>query len=234
MKHPLDRSIFKALEPLGGLNNGFEWHESVARRLRSVASKVEVLAPIEPLAYIEVEEQRYINPMWIKAKLLCQRGYNVADSLRIYHNMNEYSPSVMSVPFDAYRLMTREQLKQDHGAFFGNLIADLCIEPHSQPILYALLTRDIDRLVYRPCVLVGMRTPVTALHHINHDQMPVTLHDPDTWKLLPMDKLLQMKSVPHEQANMMYHAATGDESVEFLVSIHPLDIDYATGETTQK
>lgn len=126
------------------------WLPVLAWRLRDAVS---AKYPLEVLAVTGLDVQRDVASPVLKVKfrVLAQRGWDLDTSIVLYKNFRFFHP-VLAVPIEALPLLSRKQLIETFGDSFGTIIADLMVDPGTQPIFLALLNGTLSNPVTRPLV----------------------------------------------------------------------------------
>lgn len=160
----------------------------------------------------------------VGVRLLLQRGWSVEMSMQMFKNFRWSHPSDVIAP-DMLRLLSRKQLTDTYGMTFGTVIADVCMDPDTQPVFAALLSGDLDRLVARPASHAVFQVLVDSdLLPDDNSSLPQNffqsgeLHDAGVPTAAPA-------TIPMAEAARLYKDATGCDP-EFVFNINPRELDY--------
>lgn len=161
----------------------------------------------------------------LTVRLLLQRGWSVEMSMMMFKNFRLAHPLPQFKP-EMYALMSRKQLQDSFGVAFGNVIADVCVDPDSQPVFAALLFGNLDDAITRPCMHAALKMRIDR-DLANDGRLPgarleFSLEGVTRLGVAPGGP---MKSIPYAEAVTLYQEATGC-TPEFLVSINPREVDY--------
>lgn len=172
----------------------------------------------------------YRNALVIDAVWLLQRGWSVEMSLQAWRNFRTAFPVLKFDPI-AFKVMHRDDLIEEYGPTFGNIFADLCIDPDSQPVIGALLANCFEQNIQRAYTLAVTSTEVSmeVMENgldINEVALQIDLkyHDFNGFGLVDAPA-----SVDPLYARRAYNKCTGG-TLPDTFSLHPRDIDYAHPE----
>jgi len=95
-------------------------------------------------------------------RLLLSNGWSVQQTAQFYDNFRTANPELFDVRLA--RLFTREQLRTTYGNLYGDVLADLLVEPRRNPLLYALFYGNILEPV--PMVFRTVIVPVEFYYEL--------------------------------------------------------------------
>ena len=95
------------------------------------------------------ERQEYnLDVDRIRAGLLLHNGYDLETSVLLYKNLRIMYPEWRIDP-NMWRTYSREQLRDELGITYGDIVADLISDPFSNPIFASLLFGELDQPIKR-------------------------------------------------------------------------------------
>lgn len=244
---PFERSVqrqldrFKQTEAwhIGG--NSPKWVADLLTRLRNVVPSqhpVEVLAVTGVSIQADLAWSRYR----VSVAMLVQRGWSVEMSLLTFKNFRFAFPMEQLKP-EMYALLSRKQLCDSYGDTFGNLIADICIDPDCQPVFARLLRGQMDNTeIVRPTMHVAVAVDIDeCVLQLNGGSFPRGFNL--STLLADIGSPARMAggppcTLPYTEAARLYHEATGGCEADFTFSLNPQEVDYealaASGQEVRK
>lgn len=233
---PYAQSVVNQLQRWQSVNYmGTRLPRWMPRWLVSLEKKMPTAHPLELLALTglrwEQDDMQYT--MRLDLRMLVQMGYGPAASVAMYSAFRAIHPT-LPVPAETFPVLTRNQLCEMFGPGFGNMIADICVDPARQPCFAKLL---LGGDVFQPVEMHAALSCVTA----TFNQMMLNDHkdsdEPPSGMQIPLElfSLVSGSSpqkgplvpLPPHEAQQLYRDATGQEYPRFY-SLHPLDVDYGS------
>jgi len=205
-----------------------QWVRPLLLRLKNA---VPAQHPVEVLAitgmYIAQKDVDWT--MQVVVRMLVQRGWSVEMSLLMYRNFRLAYPMLRYKP-EMYALLSRKQLREEFGSTYGDVIADICVDPDSQPVFSRMLSGNLDDLVLRPAMHVMVAFDIDQLlFHDSASTLPVSAKLSIELSNVQSGQLMgnggPPQSLTMSVASSLYREATGSEP-EFMVPINPREIDY--------
>jgi len=197
-----------------------------------MARRLPVMFPYEVLccSRLQVSDNLYARSVSLDAVFLLQRGWSLPMSLMLWRNFRAAYPLLRFQP-EAHQVLTRQQLQEEYGPF-GDVIADVCVDPDKQPVIAALLYNRFEEGIERPCTLAVASLEVTA--ELGQDwskildaaDLPVTLKFMSSFG----EVVDEPTTLSETSAQNIFKAATGGGTLQTRFSLHPLDIDYGNPE----
>lgn len=183
------------------------------------------------LAGLRVQDDQLYNGFLVmETQWLLQRGWNVDMSLMLWRNFRTAFPQLRFEP-EAYRAMPRSELVKEYGETFGNVIADVCVDPDSQPVINALLFRRFNSDIDRACALAVVTTRISPDAVVSADLSRVDLiHSMTFWDPVmfnPSDKPVTLETA---KAAAIFYKNTDGGTLRTTFTLHPCEIDYAHPE----
>jgi hypothetical protein len=110
---------------------------------RRMQTMVPALLPCEVMAMLGLvlEKDEAAQAYSMIARLLLSAGWPVAQNVQFYQSFRKANPELWDLQLA--RLLARGQLQKTYGLGFGDVIADLLVEPRKHPLLYAMLYGNI-------------------------------------------------------------------------------------------
>lgn len=232
---PFERSVqrqldrFKQTEAWRRGDAAPSWVVEVLSRLKSA---VPAQHPVEVLAVtgVVVENDFAIGHYKIEVSMLVQRGWSVDVSLLAFRNFRFAFPNEQFKP-EMYSLLSRKQLCDTYGSSFGNLIADICVDPDCQPVFARLLRGQLDGVeVVRPTMHVMMTVHLDERMLLEtNGRLPRGFNL--TTALTDFGSPVRSPggppcTLPYTEAARLYHQATGGCEADFTFSLSPTEVDY--------
>lgn len=159
----------------------------------------------------------------LSTRWLMQRGWDLNTSLLAWRNFRTAYPQLRYDPV-AMQVMSRDQLIDEFGTTFGNLLANLCIDPDSQPIFHALLHKRFEQNVRRPMAYVELSVRYMMAHaeRMEHELPNFMLRYFKGQGDQPQEKPV---TIDDDTARNVYHRCTGHD-LQTEISLHPIELDY--------
>lgn len=175
-----------------------------------------------------VDDLMYTGDVSIETQWLLQRGWNVDMSIMLWRNFRVAFPQMRFEP-ETHRALPRTELVKEYGETFGNVIADVCVDPDSQPAINALLFNRFDRRIDRACTMGVVTTRVSQRHvrdELEHADLVNGLAFWDSTLFHVTDKPVTLAAA---DAARVYSEYTGGV-LRTTFTLHPCEIDYAHPE----
>lgn len=199
--------------------------------LNRIPARVSSILPLEVVCVLRVgmthDMMRYEKKL--NVQVLAQRGWSKELSFAAYKNFRFVHPA-LRFPVEAFRVMPRASLVDEYGHTFGNLLADVCVDPDSQPYFHALLTGDLTTQRWRPMLDALLQYDMTMLDQIvtPNGSLPSGFVETVMYRNGPAD-LYDAGTTPrtlgHAEATEMFYDATGF-TPDFTFDISPQEMDY--------
>lgn len=184
------------------------------------------------LAGVRVSDTFYARSAEVQARWLLQRGWSVDMSLQVWKNFRLMFPTPRFEP-ETLRILPREGLVAEYGKTFGDLIADVCVDPDNQPVIAALLFNKFDSYIERPMTLAG--TAITIDENQLFDRDPNWVCNSQInfdFQMIEVGTFEDMQTVVDKPvtltadvARRIYARATGAEPRRTF-TLNPLEISY--------
>lgn len=199
--------------------------EAVPRWLINVVLRLEealpAYHPVEPLCVtsVDVDYEHMYDRHHIRCGVLAQRGWGLNMSLMLFKNFRFMYPTLKYDP-QMHAVMSRQQLVDEYGDTFGNVFADLCRDPASQPILWHLLNNKLESQLHRPCIHAWTTFTVDQQNGKGQfARLPLYAYGAAADENTPISSMLIA------DAEARYRHATGLEP-DFTYSLDPREVDY--------
>ena len=167
---------------------------------------VPVIRPLDVLAMLTAEtfHNVYSNKYNTAFELLASRGWNITQTTHMHAKILEGLQRANTTA-DVARLMTRQQLCGAMGLTYGDMLADVIVDPGSAPVLHAMLYGNITQPV--DLTFAQIRVDVSydeeTLRHGKEAFRYVPIPDPIT------SKPFIAMNLNTETAQRLYYDATG-------------------------
>ena len=172
----------------------------------------------------------YRNVITIECVWMLQRGWDVGMSLQVWRNFRFAFPQLKFDPI-AFKVMHRKDLVEEYGETFGNIFADLCIDPDSQPVIGALLYNQFNQNIPRPCTMAVTSCEIAEeliedFLRVSNMTVDINLQFVDFAGFGVTDSATTM---PTQNARGVYNKCTGG-NLRDTFTLHPRDLDYGNPE----
>ena len=199
-----ERSIIRTLRGSG--DRTITHTEGLIVLARRLPRAVPVVRPLDVLAMLTAESFHnvYSNKFNTAFELLASRGWNITQTTHMHAKIIE-KLRCLHTPADMARLMTRQQLCEAMGLTYGDMLADVIVDPGSAPVLYAMLYGNI----MEPVDLTFSQIRVD----VSYDEETLR-QGPEAFKYVPIPDPLTSKpflaiNLNTETAQRLYYDATG-------------------------
>lgn len=135
------------------------WMRLTIDRLYALVPQI---VPYEPVCMIGMDwsDEVFANGHTVRVGLLLEKGWSVETSILTYRNFRLSHPTFRFDPV-VFRTFSRRQLQEELGVTYGNIVADLCVDPDAQPVFGALLFGDLIQPTQRAYVAKEMAFSVS-------------------------------------------------------------------------
>ena len=194
--------------------------EALGNIYRHVPTKV----PYSVLALTNVSwerEPRDLDVEKIRAQLLLHNGWDIETSALLYKNFRVAFPQWPVNP-EMWRVYSRQQLREELGPTYGDIVADLCSDPTCNPIFGAMMLGDLGQPVQRRFAQQVMSFNVSRRVLVN-GRLPERARI-DLYGCTTDDIRADAIAVDERQADDLYHRTTGKHLID--PDIDPRTYDY--------
>jgi len=166
-----------------------------------------------------------LNTERIRVGLLLHNGWDIETSCLLYKNFRLAYPQWQVDPH-MWRTYTRQQLRDELGPTYGDIVADICSEPTSNPIFGSLLFGELDQPIRRQFGQHTMKFDVGADLVMAGGKLPercrLALHGCTT-------EAIRNEGAPLSEtiASNMYHNLTGKHLIDPDIDPRTYDYDQA-------